>query len=154
MTSEYRQSLTELNTIFQYMNSEYIKLLPKKFINFVTENMDKDYNPNIASNVPINKQDLKKDTRVLLSLIYRNYWCTQEEKERLINKDLEDKEQYEKEQREKYNPDNIFKNKSKISENNTEIENEERHVQIAEYKEPKWYQKIFDKILKIFKIKK
>ncbi len=50
MTMEYRQSLTELNTIIHYMDIEYLKKLPQKFIEFINSNMDKDYIPNIDKN--------------------------------------------------------------------------------------------------------
>ena len=153
MMLEYRQSLTELNTIIHYMDIEYLKKLPKKFIEFVSSNMDKEYTPNIDKNIPINEQYLKEDTKVLLSLLYRNYWCDSEKKRTLIKEDIIAKNEYEKELREKYNPDNIFKNKSKVAEISIEPQREENHTELIEYKEPKWYQRIFAKILKIFKIK-
>ena len=151
MTMEYRQSLTELNTIIHYMDIEYLKKLPQKFIEFINSNMDKDYIPNIDKNTPINEQNLKNDTKVLLSLLYRNYWCDREKKITLIQEDLVAKNNYEKKLREKYNPDNIFKNKSNVAEMNIESTNEEKHTELIEYKEQKWYQKIFAKILSIFK---
>lgn len=147
MTLEYQRSLTELNSILNYMNVEYIKKLPTKFIDFITKNMDKDYIPNIDKNVPINQQELKKDTKILLSLIYRNYWCDSETKQDLLHQDLIDKKHFEQEMLEKYNPDNIFKNKQK----DIETPHIEEHTELVEYKEPKWYQWIFMKILKIFK---
>lgn len=151
MTMEYRQSLTELNTIIHYMDIEYLKKLPQKFIEFINSNMDKDYIPNIDKNTPINEQNLKKDTKILLSLLYRNYWCDREKKITLVQEDLVAKNNYEKEIREKYNPDNIFKNKSNVAEMDIEPPKEEKHTELVEYKEQKWYQKIFAKILSIFK---
>ena len=151
MTMEYRQSLTELNTIIHYMDIEYLKKLPQKFIEFINSNMDKDYTPNIDKNTPINEQNLKKDTKVLLSLLYRRYRCDRDKKITLLQEDLVAKNNYEKELREKYNPDNIFKNKSNVAEMNIEPPKEEKHTELVEYKKPKWYQKIFAKILSIFK---
>lgn len=149
MTIEYKRSLTELNSILNYMNVEHIKKIPTKFIDFINENMDSDYIPNIDKNVPINQQNLKKDTKVLLSLIYRNYWCDKETKEKLLYQDLMDKKKFEQEMLEKYNPDNIFKNNQIQKEEITM----ETHTELIEYKEPKWYQKIFAKILRLFKRK-
>ena len=147
---EYRQSLTELNTIIHYMDIEYLKKLPQKFIEFINSNMDKDCIPNIDKNTPINEQKLKKDTKVLLSLLYRNYWCDRDKKTTLIQEDLDAKNNYEKELREKYNPDNIFKNKSNVAEVNIEPPKEETHTELIEYKEQKWYQKIFNLIKNLF----
>lgn len=151
MTMEYRQSLTELNIIIHYMDIECLKKLPQKFIEFVNSNMDKDYIPNIDKNTPINEQNLKQDTKVLLSLLYRSYWCDSDKKRTLIQEDLIAKNNYEKELREKYNPDNIFKNKSNVTEIKIEPQREEEHAELIAYKEKKWYQKIFTKILSIFR---
>lgn len=147
MTLEYQRSLTELNSILNYMNVEYIKKIPTKFIDFITKNMDKDYIPNIDKNVPINQQELKKDTKILLSLIYRNYWCDSETKQDLLHQDLIDKKHFEQEMLEKYNPDNIFKNKQKIIQEETTIS---ENVQLVEYKQPSWYKNIFKNIKEWF----
>ncbi len=132
------------------MDIEYLKKLPQKFIEFINSNMDKDCIPNIDKNTPINEQKLKKDTKVLLSLLYRNYWCDRDKKTTLIQEDLDAKNNYEKELREKYNPDNIFKNKSNVAEVNIEPPKEETHTELIEYKEQKWYQKIFNLIKNLF----
>ena len=151
MTIEYKQSLSELNKILHYMDGSYFNKLPEKFIKFVENNMDKDYRPNISENIPISEQEVKKDTKVLLSLLYRNYWCDEEEKERLKQEDIIKKIKYEKELREKYNPDNIFKDSKKIevTVENDDVEN--RETALVEYSEMKWYRKIFNKILSFFK---
>ena len=151
MTIEYKQSLSELNKILHYMDGSYFNKLPEKFIKFVENNMDKDYRPNISENIPISEQELKKDTKVLLSLLYRNYWCDEEEKERLKQEDIIKKIEYEKELREKYNPDNIFKDSKKIevTVENDDVEN--RETALVEYSGMKWYRKIFNKILSFFK---
>lgn len=142
MTLEYKQSLTEINTILDFMGTEYTKKLPKQLIKFIKENMDTSYQSNISKNQPINEQPIKKDTKILLSLIYRNYWCTQEEKKILMDKDKRLKEEYEKEIHEKYKVDNLFKNK-----NANEIET--NLVEIAEYHESV-FKKMLNKIKKIF----
>ena len=150
MTLEYKQSLTELNTIIHYMDMEYLKKIPQKFINFISENMDSNYEPNISKNIPINEQTLKKDTRVLLSLLHRNYWCDEESKTELIKEDLLAKDIYEKELREKYNPDNIFKNKKEQIDNISTSQVQENVTSLVEYKEQTWYQKIFENIRNFF----
>ena len=93
----------------------------------------------------INEQNLLKETRVLLSLIYRDYCCNKEKREKLIEEDKIQLKRYEQEMKEKYNPDNIFESrKQKIMDYNN------KNIQLIEYKE-KRYQKLFDKILKLFR---
>ena len=147
MTLEYKQSLTELNAIIHYMNIEYLKKIPQKFIDFINKNMDVNYKPNISQNIPINEQNIKQDTKVLLSLLYRNYWCDSEVKNELLNEDAIQKEQYEQELREKYNPDNIFKNKTQHIE---ETKEEVKNVSLVEYKETSWFYNFFENIKKFF----
>ena len=148
MTLEYKQSLKEVDTILNFMGKEYINKLPDKLISFIKENMDSTYISEINVNTPINEQFLKNDTKFLLSLIYRNYWCSEEKKKLLLEEDTYLKSEYEKAIYQKYNPDNIFKNKTQniISEENI-VEN----VSMVEYKESifskikNWIKKIFNK---------
>ena len=154
MTLEYRQALTEINVIINCMNPIYLKKLPQKFINFVNINMDSEYIPDIDKNVPIDEQELKKDTRILLSLLYRNYWCDSEKKKILIKEDKNQREKEEKERNEKYSYENLFKNSNKnvITEKvNEEIEQTNMR-ELIEYKEEKWYKRIFEKVISFFKI--
>lgn len=58
-------------------------------------------------------------------------------------------EKLEEKKREIYNPDDIFK-KNKYKFNEQEVKKVE-NTALVEYKEEKWYQKFFARILKIFK---
>ena len=147
MTVEYKQSLKELNTILDFMNNEYIEKLPKKLLRFIKENMDISYEDNINQDTPIDKQNLKKDTKILLSLIYRNYWCEEDEKKKLMEEDANKKREYEKEIYEKYNPDNIFNNKNKVIE---DIKINEDEKQLLVPKET-LFKKLINKIKSFFK---
>ena len=75
MTADYKQSLTEVDTILQFMNEDLTKKLPVQLIEFIKDNKDNYYVPKIDSSIPIDEQRLKPDTMILLSLLYRNYWC-------------------------------------------------------------------------------
>lgn len=147
MTLEYKQSLSELNTILSLMGMEYSNKLPKKLIKFIKENMDNSYISDINVNTPINEQPIKNDTKILLSLLYRNYWCSEEKKKLLLEEDASFKSKHEKELYEKYNPDKVFKNKTQ------KIICEERiaeNISMVEYKESiftkikNWIKKIFN----------
>lgn len=150
MTLEYRQSLMEINTILNFMEKEYIDKLPTKLIRFIKENMDSTYISNINVNIPINEQLLKNDTKILLSLIYRNYWCSEEKKKELLEEDAYFKSEYEKKIHKKYNPDNIFKNKKQNVINNKSTTDT---VAMIEYKES-IFRKMLNKIKEILKNQK
>ena len=141
------EALSEVDVIIAMMPSEEAIKIPNAFKNFVKTRKSQNYIPNIKNDIPLYQQELKKDTKTICSLIYRSYLCSKEEKAKLTEQDREILIQKEQELREKYNPDNIFKNKQ-LQKEETVVET---HTELIEYKEPKWYQKIFAKILKLFK---
>lgn len=149
MTLEYRQSLKEVNLIIGLMEKQYIDKIPSKLLNFIKENMDNSYVCNINTSEPINKQNIKKDTKILLSILYRNYWCSKEEKKKLISEDIYLKNKEEEEKKSKYNIDKIFENKKKNNIN----ENDKEKSMMIESKKEGIFRKILNKIIKLFKIK-
>ena len=142
------EALSEVDVIIAMMPSEEAIKIPNAFKNFIKTRKSQSYIPNIKDDIPLYQQELKKDTKTICSLIYRSYLCSKEEKAKLTEQDREILIQKEQELREKYNPDNIFKNKQKTIQEENVVET---HTELIEYKEPKWYQKIFAKILKLFR---
>ena len=140
------EALSEVDVIIAMMPSEESIKIPNAFKNFIKTRKSQNYIPNIKNDIPLYQQELKKDTKTMCSLIYRSYLCSKDEKARLEEQDKEILIQKEQELREKYNPDNIFKNRHIQDEQVVEI-----HTELVEYKEQKWYQKLFARILKIFK---
>ena len=68
----------------------------------------------------------------------------QEERKEILKELQENDRLKEEESREKYNPDNIFKNR------NNKLEKEE-NVAMVEYKEPSFIRRILDRIKILFK---
>ena len=65
-----------------------------------------------------------------------------------------DRMKLEEKKKEKYNPDNIFNKKQGVINDIVEEHNvKEENMAIVKYKKQKWYQKIFDKILHMFRKK-
>lgn len=137
------QSCSEVYDIIYKMNL-YDKI-PKSFIELIKSNRNPEYKVNIDYSRNINEQNLQKGTRIILALIYRDFLCSSEKKEELRVKDKEELLKIEKELREKYNPDNIFK-KKEVNEEKI-VENRE----IIEYKEEKFWKKILKKIISFLK---
>ena len=54
--------------------------IPSQFVNFIDENRDIHYKPDIDFTKSINQQNLLKETRTILSLIYRDYICDKDKK--------------------------------------------------------------------------
>ena len=120
------EAFTEVNEIFKLMPQELLEKIPTKFRQVIQEEMDKKYITDIKE--PIEECELKDETIIILGLIYRDFLCTPEERKILQEQDtkqLQDmQKKLEMEMKEKYNPDNIFKNrqetKKEITKNSEE----------------------------------
>ena len=149
MKQEYRKAFTEVNAIIHLMPEELVDKIPSKFRVMLEEEEDKDYYPNIKE--PLEEQKLKEETIIILGLIYRDFLCSPEERKELQEKDAKELQEVkmamEQEMREKYNPDDIFKNRRK---DNPEEQSYTGNTSMIVVEE-KWYQKIFQIIKKLFK---
>ena len=119
------------------MEDELYEKIPKKFLAFIRENKDNNYVINIDYSKSINEQELLQQTRVILSLIYRDYLCTEEERVRLIEKDKEEIKRLNEDLREKYNCDNIFNDRKKLEKYDNklpiEVKNENIIIKILKF---------------------
>ena len=140
---------SEVYAILNMIEDEYKERVPKNVMDFFEEERDKEYNPIIDVNIPLEKQNLKRKTLVLLAILNLNYWCdSEEEKQEILDsfaKNEELKRIKEKELTENYNINNLFK-KIKNNENKTE-------VSLIEYKKQNFIQKIILKIKSLFRRK-
>lgn len=147
LNQRYAEASVEVLDILEHMNTNDLAKVSNKFIDFLKENASKNYICNLDYSKKLNDMELKEETRGLLALMYEKYWCPEEEKEELKKKFYENEKKYQKELREKYNPDNIFtKNQDNI------IESENNQTQLIEYKESV-FRKILNKIRAFFKMK-
>ena len=150
MSEINKKAVSEVIDILKHSEIEVTQKIPKKFIEFLTKNSDRDYIPNIDYSEENWENSIEEDAKVLIALIYRDYIMSEEEKEKV----KEEAEKQEQEIREKYNPDNLFKKNLKI-ENEKSQDDTEQEVQksLLIIKEEKWYERIINKIKEIFGIK-
>ena len=98
------------------------------------------------------EQNVSKTARYIIALLFRDYWATQIQKEKILAKEKHDLNMIEEEKRQKYNSENIFNNNAKIEndiEDNENINNVNQNLKIeAEKLELIEYKKetIWDKI--------
>ena len=133
---------SDISIIIGMMPKEMKDKISNNFIDFIENNKSRQYVSNINPNVPINQQEIKKETKEMLGMIYRDYLCLDDERIRLQEEDRNEiKKNYNKLQ-EKYERDNLFIKEKK--------EKEKRLVVVTK---EKWYKKIF-RVLKKFLGKK
>ena len=70
---EIFKALTEVKYILDSYDENIINKIPKEFLNFLEENLDKNYKPKINSFRNINTQSLLPQTRDILAIIYEKY---------------------------------------------------------------------------------
>jgi uncharacterized protein (DUF2267 family) len=87
----YRNAFKEVDEILKYTDIDLVNKIPKKFIDFLRENMNNNYEFNVQEGLHLNKQKLSEEANNILALIYRDYWATEEEKEEFRKKDEEER---------------------------------------------------------------
>ena len=148
MTYETRQAYAEICTVLQYMPDEYVKKIPQKMIQLFQNEKLENYEVNINTSNPLDKNYLSKNTMVLIAMLNYQYWCPNEMvKKDLYKQYLSNNKKYEKEIREKYNIDKLFK-KTEQCEIKEEIQ------ALVEYKEKSFIERIWDKIKNLFNKKR
>lgn len=137
---EYIQANTEIKCLLKYFPIDYIKKLPPKLLEMIYRNSDEKYNIEVDLKKDLKNQNISKKTKDMLAVLTYNYWSNESEKQNIIERLNENEKGYQEELREKYNPDNIFKNKA------IKVETIKNSVAMVEYKES-----IFTKIKNWFK---
>lgn len=149
VTKELSEAAVEFNCILKYLSKDIIKKIPIEFLDFINKIESKTYKFEYDQSKSLNEQNLKPETRGLIALVYQDYICNDKERKEYMQKSQLFANQMENLKREKYNPDNIFKNKKSYS---TSIENNvSTKTAMIEYKEKSFIQKLFDKIKNLFK---
>lgn len=141
----YHKAFKELSEIIEFFPKKEYRKIPKSFINFIEENMDNSYEYIVEHIDDIQNQEMLEETKILLSIIYRDFIASKEEQEQIIKMESYELIQEETKIREKYNPDKIFKNKV------SKIETVENSTAITKYEESifmkikNWSKHIFTK---------
>ena len=150
---EYSEAAVEVLDILNHTNKEDVAKIPQSFIKFLTNISSKSYKVKFNHEHPINGLNLKKQTRELLGFIYITWWCDKEEREK-YKKLIQESNIKNEEIKEKYNVNDIFKNKKEKQEHKI-IQNENvMKTSIAEYKKENIFKRVLNKILSFFDSKK
>lgn len=149
---EYGEAAVEVLDILDNTNKEDVAKIPLNFIKFLVDNASEDYVVNFDHSKPISELNIKEKTREILGIIYINWWCDNNQKEQ-YKKQIEEQEKREQEElREKYNPNNIFKNKksAKISDEiQEEVNSKNEALAIVNNKE-NIFKRIINKVIMLF----
>lgn len=125
-----RKAFNEIKIIINHLEPELQSKIPDKVIRYIEEHTENEYNYMYDENKGIDEQKMLDDTAILLSIIYKEYICTDEEKKELekvwnINEQI-----YQKALDEKYNGDNLFNTRK-----STQFEDKSEETSLNKYKE-------------------
>lgn len=145
---QYRKSFKEVLVILEYIPKTEYEKIPQDIIERLKEKADNTYQFNLDFGKNLNEQNISEITKAMLENFYRDYWVTDVEKHKILEEEKQIREEIEEEKRQKYNPDDIFKNR-KINSDNTA--NEEQNLGLIEIKNKNFFEKILEKLRNIFK---
>ena len=144
MEENYHKAYKEVIEILKYVPQESVNKIPKTMLETFEKKMDKDYVFNVDINKSFEEQNLLEETKDIFAVIFRDYWATPYQRERIKAKEKYDRQKIEEEKANTYNPDDIFKNKEK----DNVVENNNLPVEI---KKENFFKKLISFIKKIIR---
>lgn len=120
----------EIYEILKIFPQELVAQIPQEKINFFRNNMDTNYEYDISIET-FDGQTMLEETRAILTILFRDYWATPTQREKILAYENSARNKLEEETRMKYNPDNLFKKKSESKIYEEQIE----QTAMVEYKE-------------------
>lgn len=129
MTNTYARAYTEVIEILNHVSREEYSKIPIEKVEFYKNNMDREYTYSINPKVDLSKQNISKEANAILISLFKDYFADEKQKSTLENLLRQNQLKEETEKAEKYNPNNIFKDKT------TKVEATEKSVAMVEYKE-------------------
>lgn len=101
----YNRMATEVLELLKSFPEEKVQKIPKSLLQLLESNKDSSHIPHIDSNKKLLEQDVCNETIILMYLIYRDFWASPEEKNK-VNTILKS---VEKNYNEKFSAENMFK---------------------------------------------
>ena len=143
MTNSYSKACNEVLVLLKtYLSAEEYKKIPKEKILFYERNRDVNYTYELNIDLALEEQAISEKANTILITIFRDYFATEKQQKILENILLENDKKKEIEKSNRYDSNNIFKQKEYRK---TIIE----ETALVEYKKENWFVKFLKKILNI-----
>lgn len=134
---EYRNAYSEVLEILKSISEEDFAKIPKDLIKLFNNNANEDYIFVYNPNKTLQEQDVSTKAKYIIAILFRDYWATEKQKEKIIAKEKYDLNKIEEEKKQKYNYDNIFNNEKNTNTNTNNI-----NESLIEVKEESLWDKI------------
>lgn len=94
---QYANAYTEVLDILKHISKEDYEKISKSKIKVFEENCNKNYNFTYDENKTLDEQNVSEITKVIIAILFRDYWATKEQRYIIIKKQQEIKDQKQKE---------------------------------------------------------
>ncbi|MCI8277211.1 MAG: hypothetical protein HFJ46_04730 [Clostridia bacterium] len=106
----YAEVAVEMNIIFMYIEPDLVAKIPQKMKDFFKAIASPTYVAHIDPRFPLDEQPLLRETEILLTVLFRQYWATKDEKQEIDDLIKEN----DKKLNDRYSVENIFKQVEEI----------------------------------------
>ena len=137
--NRFNMAYTEILEILKHLPDEDYKKIPKDEIDFFKQNKDKRYHFKFNEDVAFEEQAILPETKAIIVELYKNYFCTNEQK-LTLNKILHINNEISKNDSSYKNFNDIFPIKPQQKEVLSTTSTQENTLQISKRK---WYEIIF-----------
>lgn len=145
ISMEYANAYTEVLEILKFIPKTDYNKIPQDMIKVFSDNQNKNYIFNYNPLQSLDDQNVSKKAKLIISILFRDYWAQDNQRAKILNKEKIDRMRFEKEKQEKYNVNNLFKNKQE------NLQNSESNTSLIEVKEKNFLPKIIEKIINLFR---
>lgn len=109
-STEYANAYSEVLEILKNISKEDYNKIPIEKINLFKTKANKEYKFEYNPMLTLNEQKVSKRAKAIIAILFRDYWATPEQKEKILSKQNYDRIRIEFDKRNQYNPNDIFKN--------------------------------------------
>ena len=149
---EYKCAYKEVYIIIESSDDEIRNKIPEDKIEFYKSHMDDGHEFELDFDKDLSEQNLLYPTRCILANLFRDYIATEDDRAEIIKQEQEELKEIENKKREKYNPNDVFKNNLKSKKEKTKIQAEEiktRTDMIIQNENISWFEKFKNKIIEL-----
>ena len=151
---QYANAYTEVLDILRYISKEDYEKIPKSKIKVFEENSNKNYSFKYDVDKTLEEQNISEIAKMIIAILCRDYWTTNEQRYIIIKKQREAREEQERQIRERIEQNKKIKEDSlKVIDVSSDLDLDldyARGTNLEIYKEENIFKRIISKIREIF----
>ena len=109
VTTEYKIAYSEILEILKHISKKEQEKVPSNMIEMFKANASKNSNFAYNPKKTLQEQNVSEIAISIIAILYRDYWTTKEQRQKILNYQNREREKY---KAEKYDVNNIFKKKN------------------------------------------